>query len=341
MGQVNGQARAKRSSVRAPATLERAVTNLRVAPLTSLTPGAAADWSRERERLFEALQQELAATHLLFGIPGAKSWQLQSYVGPDEAGMRAWIEGDLGACTGSPAGSVPRDQRGRPAALQLTAAGASAPAHALRLVISDGPRALACILALRDAEFEAREAELFELSAAPLAAQLLRERQAELAQTGRGLAQGLLESFAEPALVLSDAGWIELCNEPAENWLGAGDREGDLAELRAALRGQAASPRWVLSALDAACPGFALARWRGQARNAPGQVVGLARQAWKLGELQTQVLERVANGESNKEIAKALKRAEVTIERHLTRLFRASGSRCRTELITHLFSLAP
>jgi DNA-binding NarL/FixJ family response regulator len=54
-----------------------------------------------------------------------------------------------------------------------------------------------------------------------------------------------------------------------------------------------------------------------------------------------QVLERVANGESNKEIAKALKRAEVTIERHLTRLFRASGSRCRTELITKLFSLAP
>jgi len=48
------------------------------------------------------------------------------------------------------------------------------------------------------------------------------------------------------------------------------------------------------------------------------------------------VLELVVRGKSNKEIAVALSCAEVTVEKCLTKLFRASGARSRTELAARL-----
>lgn len=344
MGQLNGHARARRSSVRAPVTLDRSASNLRVASL-SLT-GLDADAPRELERLLEGVRENLAADTVLFGTPCQPSPQVSACVGRDAQRLRAWIESGAAeareACSGGAHICLARERGAVALCLRLPAANGAEPVPALRLVISDGPRVLGFIVALRDNAFGSDEAELLETMVASFTAQLQREHAAQLAHSGRALVHALLESYAEPALLLSGAGLVELCNTPAEQWLDAEDRGPELEQLRAALdAGVPGSDAWVISSLDAFCPGFTLVRSRGTARNSPTQVVGLARQAWKLGDLQTQVLERVANGQSNKEIAKALKRAEVTIERHLTRLFRASGSHCRTELITRLFGLAP
>jgi DNA-binding NarL/FixJ family response regulator len=77
-------------------------------------------------------------------------------------------------------------------------------------------------------------------------------------------------------------------------------------------------------------------------RKAPPELaerILLVQQRWGLSVRQARVLELVANGESNKEIARALGCAEVTIENHLTELFRRSGARSRAGLVGRLFGL--
>ncbi len=56
--------------------------------------------------------------------------------------------------------------------------------------------------------------------------------------------------------------------------------------------------------------------------------------------MQARVLERLAIGESNKQIAAALACAEVTIERHVTSLLRASGASSRTGLLARMLALS-
>lgn len=53
--------------------------------------------------------------------------------------------------------------------------------------------------------------------------------------------------------------------------------------------------------------------------------VSEAARAWSLSARQQEVLGWVARGASNKEAAAALGCAEVTVEKHLTKIFRASG----------------
>lgn len=58
-----------------------------------------------------------------------------------------------------------------------------------------------------------------------------------------------------------------------------------------------------------------------------------AQAAWGLSVRQTRVLELVASGASNKEIAKTLACSEATTENHITELFRRSGARSRAGLV--------
>ena len=65
-----------------------------------------------------------------------------------------------------------------------------------------------------------------------------------------------------------------------------------------------------------------------------------ARARWRLSARQTQVLELVALGESNKAIAQVLCLAEVTVETHLTALLRRSGADSRTNLAVRVWAQA-
>lgn len=68
--------------------------------------------------------------------------------------------------------------------------------------------------------------------------------------------------------------------------------------------------------------------------------IDAARACWRLSTRQTQVLELVALGESNKAIAHILCLAEVTVEAHLTALLRKSGADSRTNLAVRVWAQA-
>jgi ATP/maltotriose-dependent transcriptional regulator MalT len=68
--------------------------------------------------------------------------------------------------------------------------------------------------------------------------------------------------------------------------------------------------------------------------------IDAARTRWRLSTRQTQVLELVALGESNKTIAQILRLAEVTVEAHLTALLRKSGADSRTNLAVRVWARA-
>jgi DNA-binding NarL/FixJ family response regulator len=57
---------------------------------------------------------------------------------------------------------------------------------------------------------------------------------------------------------------------------------------------------------------------------------------WGLSTRHARVLELVSEGLSNKEIAGHLACAEVTVENHVTELFRKSGARSRAGLVGRL-----
>ena len=64
-----------------------------------------------------------------------------------------------------------------------------------------------------------------------------------------------------------------------------------------------------------------------------------AHRTWGLSVRQARVLELVANGASNKDIAIKLACAEVTVENHITELFRRCGAKSRAGLVGRLLTL--
>jgi DNA-binding NarL/FixJ family response regulator len=64
----------------------------------------------------------------------------------------------------------------------------------------------------------------------------------------------------------------------------------------------------------------------------------LAQNRWRLSVRQTRVLELVATGMSNKEIAVVLACTEATVENHMTELFRRSGATSRAGVVGRLLA---
>jgi DNA-binding NarL/FixJ family response regulator len=63
-----------------------------------------------------------------------------------------------------------------------------------------------------------------------------------------------------------------------------------------------------------------------------------ARRAWGLTPRQERVVELLLTGATNKQIAYALRCAEVTVENHLTGVYRRSGANSRTDLVCRVFA---
>jgi DNA-binding NarL/FixJ family response regulator len=208
----------------------------------------------------------------------------------------------------------------------------------LRIMVCQGSSLLACVAVLREEAFDAADSVQLETLAGLLRQGLIRERNGHATGTHRSLLEFLLELVPEPALVLSAGGWIEQANTAALDWLRSGNANAALSALREALGRGETHPEFVVSALDdRGCPGYRLVLCR-KAELGTDAVVR-ASHFWQLRPRQVAVLEQVAMGRSNKEVAAALGCAEVTVERYLTALFRVSGSQSRTELIARLYEL--
>jgi len=213
--------------------------------------------------------------------------------------------------------------------------------HALRAVHEPMPRhqpaasrALAAVSSNGGAQLEAASQLEAELDAAVAAAVRPAPLQA-------ALVLALLEAVPGPVFVLDARGRLEQANELGRSWLRTSQGAAAVGELCVALRQGQVAPGFSLTRLAApeqdAQPW--LARWTAGSGLAPAIVVERARRSWSLSERAARVLEQVACGRSNKEIATALGRSEVTVERNLTQLFRLAGCQSRAELIARLYAL--
>jgi DNA-binding NarL/FixJ family response regulator len=70
----------------------------------------------------------------------------------------------------------------------------------------------------------------------------------------------------------------------------------------------------------------------------PQARVAAATRAYRLTRRQSEVLLHLSSGQANKEIARALGCAEVTVESHMTQLLRKVGVDSRGQLISRFWS---
>ncbi len=243
---------------------------------------------------------------------------------------------------------VPFDQRNRVmTAAQLTTADSGAPYAALfgalgilghdqvRVLVCDGPQALSWIGATRELPFQEREVAILRRLTRPLVRRLRLERYNHSAPPMAAVVETLLEAVGAPAFVLGPAWDFEFVN-PAGLTLLQQDREEVLRSIQGSIASadadmadyaitQVRAPGW---------PAYVLA-----VRNTPARIrnrVFAVQGPWGLSTRHARVLELVAEGLSNKEIAGQLACAEVTVENHVTELFRKSGARSRAGLVGRL-----
>ncbi|HEX5658748.1 MAG TPA: helix-turn-helix transcriptional regulator, partial [Polyangiales bacterium] len=146
----------------------------------------------------------------------------------------------------------------------------------------------------------------------------------------------LLERMEQAAFLLRVDGVIELANRAGEELLGHTRGREELRTLREEARASTPSKAYELTPIAVpGLPPMTLAIRMGKER-ATALALALASRAWSLSSKAALVLERVCEGDSNKEIAQALQCAEVTVERHITLLFRASGARSRSDLVARV-----
>lgn len=196
-----------------------------------------------------------------------------------------------------------------------------------------------------DDELEERAQEQRNQAASALALRLEAELDgaapARATQLQAALVSSLLEAVHEPVFVLTSHAGLEQANGVGRAWLRTTEGAEALSALRAAIAAGAESGGFALTRIEA--PEHEahhwLARWTQGTSLLPSVKVERARQTWNLPERSARVLAQVASGRSNKEIAAALGRSEVTVERHLTSLFRRAGCQSRAELIARLYAL--
>lgn len=170
----------------------------------------------------------------------------------------------------------------------------------------------------------------------PFRRRLLAHKQQASERWHQAALESLVDALDEPAIVFHARGTVELANEAGLRWLDEAQARRAFEPLRNALATGGTHPQFTLIPLDArGCAGYILALSSAPRRSLSGTVARASR-AWNLSPRQSSVLEQVAFGKSNKEIAVALSCAEVTVEKCLTKLFRASGARSRTELTARL-----
>ncbi len=211
----------------------------------------------------------------------------------------------------------------------------------LRVLVCHGPRMLGWFGIVRDAPFSDVERQRLQSLVAALRARLQSDRAARSAATSQAVLDQVLKALPDAAFIFNRFGRLEWCNSLAEELLeGPVVAQEGVRALFEAVRVGRGHPEYSITSLDApGCRGYKLAT-RAAAFATAAALVAQACRAWRVSRVQARVLERLAIGESNKQIAAALACAEVTIERHVTSLLRASGASSRTGLLARMLALS-
>lgn len=206
----------------------------------------------------------------------------------------------------------------------------------LRMLICQGPRLLAWIGVVRGQPFDEDDARILQALAGTLTQRFAAHRETSAAPAHARLLEHVLDSLGEPAFLLSAKGQVEFCNDAARVLLESDHGRFSFSALqRAILRGQTTGDFTVTTLRSCGVPDYLLAIHNQRPSNR-ALAVARAGRAWQLRSRATAVLEQVARGLGNKEIASELACAEVTVEKQLTQIFRSANVRSRVELLSKL-----
>ena len=201
----------------------------------------------------------------------------------------------------------------------------------IRVLVCDGPALLAWVGAWRHGPFEPADGEVLRALTTPLRARLKLERQLSAGQKHREALFTALDSMEVAAFLLAGER-IEHMNPAGRSRL---DREGD--STRAAIARLREAPSAMTFSVQApGMPALKLVLLRPSGRDGEGRLREVAVE-WQLSRRQTDVLRLLATGETNKGIAAKLGCAEVTVEFHLSALFRKTATENRGELISRFW----
>jgi DNA-binding NarL/FixJ family response regulator len=202
----------------------------------------------------------------------------------------------------------------------------------LRVLVCEGPVLLAWVGAFRAGSFGRDEVRLLAGVVPALQRRLAFERRLSGAQQRAGAIALALESVPAAVFVVGRTGAVLHANEAGRAMLDR-DRRGVEAQVAAALRGTGSALH--VAALD---PQSELRLAVLQRRTDAAPLVLAARARWQLTPRQTEVLQLVGQGLSNRAVAAALRCAESTVELHVTALLARSRCESRAQLVARLWS---
>jgi DNA-binding CsgD family transcriptional regulator len=187
--------------------------------------------------------------------------------------------------------------------------------------------------ATREQAFTETEIQALRRLTKPLENRLRLERQLLRPDILTQALDAALEALQTPAFVVGPSGAVEFANQAGlELW--KRNRSSLFASIKQSEASDSGTEEFSVSRLGGAGQGYRLA-----VRREPCHLASrlpIAVRAWGLTTRQARVLECVASGASNKEIALALTCSEVTVENHITELFRRSNTRSRASLVSKL-----
>jgi DNA-binding CsgD family transcriptional regulator len=205
----------------------------------------------------------------------------------------------------------------------------------VRVLVCEGPRLLSWLGATREEPFTRRDAGVLRYLTRPVEERLRLERLLQPRWPSTLAMEAALEAVGRPAFVVGPKNTIDFGNKLGSALL-ARDPKGVLASIRQSAR-KASDGAFSITPLTVlGAPPYLLAIQKEQ-RHGLASLVSLAQRRWGLTARQTHVLELMLTGATNKDIAHQSSCAEVTVEKHITELYRRSGSRSRADLARRLF----
>lgn len=206
----------------------------------------------------------------------------------------------------------------------------------LRTLVCDGPVLLAWVGALRAEPFSPGEVRLFQALTPALQRRLRLERRLREAGLLTAALEAALDALPQPAYLLTLAGRAVHANAAGKARLKHASRNLS-ARLRQLVRGEADGQDLCFTPLKVpGLPMHYLVLERGAPAHAFARVQTLARR-WGLTARETEVLERIVQGETNKAIAARLGCAERTVEVHVTHVLGKARAESRSALIARFF----
>lgn len=207
----------------------------------------------------------------------------------------------------------------------------------VRVLLCDGPRLLSWLGASRQEPFTRRDATVLRYLTRPVQQRLRLERQLTPPWPGTLAMEAALEALERPAFIVGPRKTIDFGNKLGSVLLER-DAKGVLASIEQSARTPSEGAFTITPLTVPGSPTYLLAIQREPAAGI-GSRLSEAQRRWGLTARQTRVLELMLTGATNKDIARQSSCAEVTVEKHVTELYRRSGSRSRADLLRRVFAV--